>query len=70
MPADFGTHRCLNSSGLVHASNTMRAEPLKLRVTTSSLSDFRSTLVRLFMGAGPQIPKEVLGVSFRASATS
>src|SRR5205823_4679952 len=52
MPVDFGTHRRLNSSGLVHASNTMRAGPLKLRVTTSSRSDFRSTVVWFFMGAG------------------
>src|SRR4029453_12224610 len=52
MPIDFGAHHCLNSSGLVHASNTMRAGPLKVRVTTSSRSDFRSTVVRFFMGAG------------------
>src|SRR6185295_8084164 len=51
MPADFGTHHCLNSSGLVHASNTMRAGPLTVRVTTSSRSDFRSTVVR-FVGVG------------------
>src|SRR5918999_6052804 len=50
MPIDFGTHHCLNSSGLVHASNTMRAGPLNVRVTTSSRSDFRSTVVRFFMG--------------------
>src|SRR3954465_10395525 len=49
-PNDFGTHHCLNSSGLVHASNTMRAGPLKVRVTTSSRSDFRSTVVRFFIG--------------------
>src|SRR5687767_2915942 len=52
IPIDFGTHHRLNSSGLVHASNTMRAGPLKVRVTTSSRSDFRSTVVRFFMGAG------------------
>src|SRR6476620_8117957 len=52
MPIDFGTHHCLNSSGLVHASNTMRAGPLTVRVTTSSRSDFRSTVVRFFMGVG------------------
>src|SRR5262249_61158307 len=52
MPIDFGSHHCLNSSGLVHASNTMRAGPLKVRLTTSSRSDFRSTVVRFFMGAG------------------
>src|ERR1700754_3312328 len=48
IPNDFGTHHCLNSSGLVHASNTRRAGPLKVRVTTSSRSDFRSTVVRFF----------------------
>src|SRR5436190_22748959 len=52
MPIDFGAHHCLNNSGLVHASKTMRAGPLKVRVTTSSRSDFRSTVVRFFMGAG------------------
>src|SRR4029450_11253427 len=51
-PIDFGTHHRLNSSGLVHASNTMRAGALKVRVTTSSRSDFRSTVVRFFMGVG------------------
>src|SRR5678810_1189689 len=50
MPIDFGTHQRLNSSGLVHASNTMRAGPLNVRVTTSSRSDFRSTVVRFFIG--------------------
>src|SRR6202795_4828234 len=52
MPSDFGTHHRLISSGLVHASNTMRAGPLKVRVTTSSRSDLRSTVVRFFMGVG------------------
>src|SRR4026208_1838800 len=52
MPIDFGAHHRLNSSGLVHASNTMRAGPLKVRVTTSSRSDFRSTVVWFFMGVG------------------
>src|SRR5215510_5320322 len=47
-PNDFGTHHRLNSSGLVHASNTMRAGALKVRVTTSSRSDVRSTVVRFF----------------------
>src|SRR5215813_11294861 len=51
-PNDFGAHHRLNNSGLVHASNTMRAGPLKVRVTTSSRSDFRSTVVRFFMGVG------------------
>src|SRR5215510_3498868 len=51
-PNDFGTHHRLNSSGLVHASNTMRAGPLKDRVTTSSRSDFRSTVVWFFMAVG------------------
>src|SRR6202789_985517 len=48
-PIDFGTHHRLSSSGLVHASNTMRAGALKVRVTTNSRSDFRSTVVRFFM---------------------
>src|SRR5215470_16994794 len=52
MPIDFGTHHRLNNSGLVHASNTMRAGPLKVRVTTSSRSDFRSTVVAFFMDVG------------------
>src|ERR1700733_1461571 len=50
MPVDFGAHHRLSSSGLVHASNTTCAGPLKVRVTTSSRSDFRSTVVRFFMG--------------------
>src|SRR5215470_12349574 len=50
MPIDFGAHHCLNSSGLVHASNTRRAGLLKVRVTTSSRSDVRSTVVRFFIG--------------------
>src|SRR6187401_3605684 len=49
-PNDFGTHHSLSSSGLVHASNTMRAGHMKVRVATSSRSDFRSTVVRFFMG--------------------
>src|SRR6476619_269730 len=52
MPIDFGAHHRLNSTGLVHASNTMRAGPLKVRVVTSSRSDFRSTVVRFFVGVG------------------
>src|SRR5262245_60149159 len=52
MPADFGTHHRLKSSGLVHASNTTRDGPLKVRVTTSSRSDSRATVVRFFMGMG------------------
>src|SRR5262249_21849307 len=49
-PVDFGAHHRLSSSGLVHASNTMRAGALKVRVTTSSRSDFRSTVARFFIG--------------------
>src|SRR5689334_16684996 len=49
-PYDFGAHHRLSSSGFVQASNTMRAGPLKVRVTTSSRSDFRSAVVRFFMG--------------------
>src|SRR6476619_1340176 len=48
IPIDVGTHHRLNSSGLVHASNTRRAGPLTVRVTTSSRSDVRSTVVRFF----------------------
>src|SRR5277367_285989 len=51
-PVDFGAHHRLSSSGLVHASNTRRAGPSKVRVTTSSRSDFRSTVVRFFLGVG------------------
>src|ERR1700733_12232521 len=51
-PVDFGAHQSLMSSGLVHASNTMRARPLKVRVMTSARSDFRSTIVRFFVGVG------------------
>src|SRR5471032_2664566 len=50
-PLDFGTHHCLNSSGLVHASNTRRGGASKVRVTTISRSDVRSDRVRFFMGA-------------------
>src|ERR1700733_3729617 len=52
IPNDFGAHHRLSASGLVQASNTMRAGALKVRVTTSSRSDFRSTVVRFFMGLG------------------
>src|SRR5438876_5313989 len=51
-PNDFGTHHRLSRSGWVKASNTMRAGPLMVRVTTSSRSDFRSTVVRFFVGVG------------------
>src|SRR5580704_1913941 len=50
IPHVFGAHHRLSSSGLVQASNTMRAGALKVRVTTSSRSDLRSTVVRPFMG--------------------
>src|ERR1700722_12228889 len=49
MPDDLGAHQRLSSSGLVHASNTTRAGPSKVRVMTSSRSDFRSTVVRFVM---------------------
>jgi hypothetical protein len=52
MPIDFGAHHRMNSSGLVHASNTMRAGALKVRVVTSSRPDFRSTVGRFFMRVG------------------
>src|SRR5215471_5107595 len=51
-PNDLGAHNRLSSSGLVQASNTMCAGPSKTRVTTSSRSDFRSTVVRFFMELG------------------
>src|SRR3954447_8327119 len=51
-PLDFGTHHRLSSSGLENASNTRRAGPLMVRVTTSSRSDFRASVVRFFVGVG------------------
>src|SRR6516225_8688314 len=51
-PNDFGTHHRLNSSALVNASNTMRAGALMVRVTTSSRSDFRSTVAGLVVRVG------------------
>ncbi len=70
MPIDFGTHHRLNSSGLVHASNTMRAGPLKVRVTTSSRSDFRSTVVRFFMGWAHSLFLRPSTFSFRFSSST
>jgi hypothetical protein len=55
-PNDFGAHHRLSSSGLVQASNTMRAGALKVRVTTSSRSDVRSTVVRFFPEVGSLSP--------------
>src|SRR3954468_9459402 len=52
IPSDFGTHHCLNSSGVVHALNTRRAGPLTVRVTTTSRSDVRSTVVPFSVRAG------------------
>src|SRR5215218_2089137 len=52
MPIDFGAHHRWNSSGLVHASNTMRGGPSTVRVMTSSRSDVRSTVVRALPLAG------------------
>jgi hypothetical protein len=37
----------MNSSGFVQASKTMFGGPLKVRVTTSSRSDFRSIVVSI-----------------------
>src|SRR5262249_26455784 len=51
-PNDLRAPHRLSSPGLVQASHTMRARPLQVRVTTSSRSDFRSTVVRFFMGVG------------------
>src|SRR5471030_3394968 len=53
MPNDFGDHHRFSSSGLVHASNTIRAGASKVRVTTSSRSDVRSVVVGFFIGASP-----------------
>src|SRR5437868_6062038 len=52
MGNDFGAHHRLNSSGVVHASNTICAGPLTTRVTTSSRSDFRSTVALFPMRVG------------------
>src|SRR6478735_9429574 len=52
IPNDFGVHQRLKSSGLAHASNTTRAGPLKVRVTTNSRSDARSAVVELFAAPG------------------
>src|SRR6185436_9144079 len=49
-PVDFDAHHRLSNSDLVNASKTMRADPLMVRVTTSSRSDFRSTVVRFSVG--------------------
>src|SRR5580658_3243207 len=58
-PADFGTHQRWNNSGLLHASKTMCAGALNVRVTTSSRSDLRSTAVR-FMAVGlPSFPSGI-----------
>src|SRR5262252_1291946 len=62
MPIDFGTHHCLNSSGLVHASNTRRAGPLRVRMTTTSRSDVRSTVVRFFIGVASLSPLAFIDV--------
>src|SRR6185436_17210716 len=45
MPKDFGAHQRISSSGLVQASNTMRAGASNILVKTSSRSDRRSVLV-------------------------
>src|ERR1044072_2610267 len=52
IPIDLGTPQRWNSSALVNASNTIRAGPLMVRVTTTSRSDVRSTVVRFFTGSG------------------
>src|SRR5690349_3860155 len=52
IPIDLGTHQRLNSSASVNASNTIRAGPLMVRVTTTSRSDVRSTVVRFVTGPG------------------
>src|SRR5690349_6434714 len=59
MPADFGTHQRLNKSGLLHASKTMCAGALNVRVTTSSRSDLRSTAVRFMAAVLPSFPSGI-----------
>src|SRR5689334_19469837 len=59
MPIDFGTHQRLNSSGFDHASNTRRAGASKVRVTTTSRSDFRSTVVRFRTGGSACFPASI-----------
>lgn len=56
IPNDLGAHHRLSSSGLVQASNTMRAGPFKVRVTTSSRSDVRSTVVGFLAGLCSLVP--------------
>src|SRR5262249_2487754 len=55
-PNDFGTQHRLNSSGLVNASKTIRAGPLMVRVTTSSRSDVRCTVVPFFIAVASRSP--------------
>src|SRR5262245_39120628 len=59
MPTDFGTHQRLNNSGLLHASKTMCAGALNVRVTTSSRSDLRSTAVRFMVAGLPSFPSGI-----------
>jgi hypothetical protein len=51
MPIDLGTHHRLKSSAFDQASNTRRAGASKDRVTTTSRSDFFTTVVRLPEGS-------------------
>ncbi len=51
MPAPFGTHHRRNRSGWLHALNTIGGGASNVRVTTSSRSDFRSTVVRFCAAA-------------------
>src|SRR3954454_19462192 len=61
IPIDLGTHQRLSSSALVNASNTIRAGPLMVRVTTTSRSNFRSTVVRFFMEVGSLVLSASIG---------
>src|SRR3984885_3939248 len=63
-PDDFGAHHLLSNSGLVHASNTMRAGPSKVRVMTSSRSDFRSAVVRFVSRSLPASIELLLAFQF------
>lgn len=53
MPMDLGAHQRMNSSGLVQASNTIRAGASNTRVTAISSADICLTIVRPSTGTDP-----------------
>ena len=69
MPIDFGTHHLWNSSGFDQASNTRRGRAVERRVTTSSRSDLRSTVVR-FVAAASLSFLRPSSFSFRFSSST